>query len=121
MRAAGDFNQRVTIEAKVYDLDTDGEQIYVDTDGATLEDTWEAVASMISAQIMPISGGELIAAAAVQSKVTTRIRIRYRPGITAAMRVIHRSTTYGIEAVVPDSDGGFEYLTLHCTSGVADS
>jgi SPP1 family predicted phage head-tail adaptor len=41
----------------------------------------------IWAAIEPISSTEIYGASQIQSTATTRIRIRYRPGITAKMRV----------------------------------
>lgn len=37
--------------------------------------------------VEPLTPREIFAAAQVQSDITTRVRIRYRPGITAKMRV----------------------------------
>lgn len=92
-------------------------EITQDSDGA-IEEAWvNSFPTMISAEIMPISGRELIAANAVQSTVNTRIRIRYRLGIVPSMRVVHRGTYYNIDAIIPDQDSGESYLTLNCTSG----
>jgi SPP1 family predicted phage head-tail adaptor len=105
---AGRLRHRIDIQRKEVTLDSDGAQ----------EVVWvNSFSTMISAEIMPLSGRELIAADAVQSKVNTRIRIRYRPGIVASMRVVHRGTYYNIEAIIPDPDSGESYLTLNCTSG----
>lgn len=106
---AGPLRHRVTIEDFVTTLDSEGER----TEG------WVDQFGLIPAQIEPLSGRELIAAAATQSKVATRIRIRHRPGVAPRMRVVHRDTWYGIEAVMPDPHSGVRYLTLHCTSGAA--
>lgn len=92
----------------------------VDSDGERTEAWQDAFDRLIPAEIAPLSGRELIAAAATQSKVAARIRIRYRPGVAPSMRVVHRETAYGIEAVVPDRISGVEYLTLFCTAGVAE-
>lgn len=48
-----------------------------------------------------------------QSEVTTRIRMRYRPGITSADRVIHEGTTYGITSVIDYKSANRE-LVLMC-------
>lgn len=69
------------------------------------------------AAIEPFSGRELIAAAQIASKVSTRVVIRYRDGIVPPMRFVHRNTLYDIIAVMPDKDAGIEYLTLMCTAG----
>jgi SPP1 family predicted phage head-tail adaptor len=43
---------------------------------------------------------EYIAAQAIQSEVTTRVRLRYRPGITSADRVACEGRVYGITSVI---------------------
>lgn len=106
---AGRLRHRVSIEELITGQDTDG----------NAEEEWvDAFGVLLPAEIVALSGRELIAAQSVQSKVTTRIRIRYRAGIAPAMRVVHRDTFYNIEAIVPDPDSGRRYLTLHCASGV---
>lgn len=107
--AAGALRHRGRIEQLVVELDSDGERT----------ETWvDAFGVLLPAEIAPLSGRELVAAAAVQSKVAVRIRVRYRPGISASMRFLHRDVAYGIEAVTPDTGSGVGYLTLHCTQGV---
>lgn len=107
--AAGALRHRVTFEELVTEHDSDG---------ATVE-TWTPVyLHPISAAIEPLSGRELIAAQATQSEVNTRLRLRGRPGLKAAMRAVHRGTFYNILAVVPDPDSGSGWLTLMCASGV---
>jgi SPP1 family predicted phage head-tail adaptor len=108
---AGPLRHLVTIEEPITVTDSDGDDAHEWVDPFGVEQR---------AEITPLSGRELIAAQAVQSKVTTRIVLRYRPGVTAAMRVVHRSTVYNIEAVVPDNQSGFQWITLMCTSGVND-
>lgn len=105
---AGLLRHLVTIEDLVTDLDSDG---------ATVEEWVPVYAQPVSAQIVDLSGRELIAAQAVQSKVSTRIVLRYRPGIRAKMRVVHRDVAYNIEAVIADMNSRFRQVTLLCTSG----
>jgi SPP1 family predicted phage head-tail adaptor len=108
MLHAGALRHRITLEQLQAELDSD--------DGITAE-SWAAFASMIPAEITPLSGRELIAAQAVQSKVTTRIRIRWRDGVLPSMRVLHREQVFNIEAAVPDAASGREWLTLFCHTG----
>jgi SPP1 family predicted phage head-tail adaptor len=108
---AGRLRHRVSLEQFTTTLDSDGERV----------EAWEdAVGFLIPAEIAPLSGKELIAAAATQSKVAARIVIRHRPGVVPSMRVVHRDTAYGIEAVVPDKVSGVDYLTLFCSAGAAE-
>ena len=74
--------------------------------------SWVEVAASVPASIKPISGREFIQAAKVDSRVTARITIRYRPGMKATMRVRHGETIYTIIAILPDPLSGKEWLTL---------
>lgn len=80
-----------------------------DESWATLYTAW--------AHIQPVLGREYFAAEQVQSKVDTKIRIRYRSGITAAMRVVAGGVNYNIEAVM-DIDNRHEEIILMCSTGV---
>jgi SPP1 family predicted phage head-tail adaptor len=106
----GGMRHFMTFENKVSEFDSDG---------ATVE-TWEPAfgGRQISVEIAPLSGRELIAAQAVQSKVTTRLKVRYRPGFSASMRGLHRDVIYDIAAVVPDSKSGIDWINLLVSSGV---
>lgn len=107
---AGKLRHRITIEQLVTSLDSDG---------ATVED-WVAVFSRpIPAEVVASSGREFIAASATQSKISTRMKIRFRPEIAPNMRALHRTEVYNIEAVLPDPDSRMRYLTLMCSSGVS--
>lgn len=59
------------------------------------------------------SGLESIKAGAVVSTVQASVRIRYRTGINAGMRVLVGSVPYEVLAVQPDV-GGREYVDLVC-------
>lgn len=71
------------------------------------------------ASIEPLRGREFLEAQAVQSRVEVRIRIRYRAGITAAMRVVKGSTYYHVEAVINPEMRNRE-LQLMCSQGVVN-
>lgn len=107
---AGIMRQRVTLQrvARTQDPDT-GE----------MANGWADVGQMW-ASVEPVSGREFIAGQATQNEVTARIVIRYRPGVTAAMRAVHRGVIYNIEAVLPDPRSGREYLTLMVSGGLTD-
>lgn len=109
--AAGKLRHRVTIEQQTTTVNTGGESVVV----------WTAVATNIAAQVAFLSAREFMLAASVQSEITARIVIRYRPGITASMRVKFNGDYYNIAGVLPDLDSGMEYLTLPVTVGVVDS
>jgi head-tail adaptor len=97
---AGALRHRITIERLTEEFDSD--------DGVVSE-SWEPFAGPLSAEIV---------AQAVQSKVSTRIRIRNRPGVVSKMRALHREAIYSIVAVLPDPVSGVSYMTLMCETGV---
>lgn len=86
-----------------------------DTTGQPVDDWGDVIASTGGkcwAEVRDISGREYIGADAAQSIVTTRITIRSRDGITAAMRVLHGADVYKIEAVLKQPD---RTLLLMCS------
>jgi SPP1 family predicted phage head-tail adaptor len=112
MIRAGRLRHLVTFQVPLVEIDSNGDTT----------ESWEDAFSgqQISAEIVPLSGRELIAAQQVHSRVSTRITVRYRPGILPQMRVLHRGTIYNIDAIVPDPDSGFRHATLLCYSGTND-
>ena len=86
---AKDLNQRVTIQQQSTAVDEIGQPVV----------SWADVAT-VWAEVKDVSGREYIAAGAEQSAVLTKITIRKRSGIVSAMRVLHGSDTYGIDAVL---------------------
>lgn len=86
----------------------------------------EAFTSWVS--IEPIAGREFFTSQQVQADVTTRIRMRFRAGVTETMRFIHVidhgspdvADVYDIEAVLPDSKSGRRELVLMCRKRGAD-
>lgn len=77
----------------------------------------EEVEDGVPAEIVDLSGRELLAAAAEQADITTRIVMRYRPDVRARMRIVHDGLAYNIRSVVTDAKRAVQ-LTLMCTSGV---
>lgn len=86
---AGDLHHRVTIQQPVESQNSYGEPIA----------TWQDVATVWAA-IEPLQGRERFDAQQVVAQVDTRIRIRYRPGITPKMRVLFGTRVFDIQAVV---------------------
>lgn len=70
------------------------------------------------AAIKPLSGRELIVSQAENSEISVRIVMRYRAGITAAMRVVFGDTVYGIVAPPINTDMRNEELQIMCAAGV---
>lgn len=82
--------------------------------GQPLPGAWENVVSGLYANIRNMSGREAGAAGGTASTLTCSIRIRYREGITSGMRVVHRTTIYNIQAVLPDETHR-RHVDLVCT------
>lgn len=99
---AGRLDSRVTIQAPGTTTDELGQPIPGWTDVATV---WGDVRLR--------SGLESIKAGAVVSTVQASIRVRYRSGITAGMRIVCNLQAYEILAVQPDV-GGREFVDLVC-------
>ena len=87
---AGQLDQRVTVERL---------QGGVDELGQPLPDTWAPLFTCWAA-VEPLVGREYLAAQAAVSEVTAKIRMRFRPWMTAEDRVIHDGTIYQIESVI---------------------
>lgn len=102
MMQAGRLNRRCTLQAPGTTTDELGQPIPGWTDVATV---W--------GDIRLKSGLESIKAGAPVSTVQASIRVRYRAGITAGMRVVHNLQAFNIVAVLPDV-GGREYVDLVC-------
>lgn len=90
-----------------------------DPDTGEMRDGWTTVKT-VWASVEPLSVREFISAQAAQSEVSARIVIRYREGVDATMRVLHRGKVYNIQGVLPDDESGREYLTLAVSEGVND-
>lgn len=61
----------------------------------------------------PMSVKDIIAAQSNSSKLTARLVIRYREGITTGMRILYKSKVYQIEgSPLSDTASGIEYMTL---------
>lgn len=98
----GLLNTRVVVQQQSATQDALGQPVQ----------SWATFATLW-ADVRHTSGIEATKADAIASVVRASIRVRYRGDLTAAMRVIHGSTTYNIVAVLPDI-GGKEYVDLAC-------
>lgn len=104
---AGRLRHRVLLQAPVQTQDPEGGIIF----------TWEDVA-WLWAEVAPLSAREFVRAEELQSKVTARITIRYREGITAEMRMLHKGVIYNIAGVLDDPVSGIEWITLPVSQGL---
>jgi SPP1 family predicted phage head-tail adaptor len=102
----GQLRHKVEIDSLVTTEDSSGEIVQ----------SWVPLASVWAA-VVPLSGRELVEAQSMQSSVSVRLVIRYRPDIQASQRVTFRGQPYNIHAVIPDPNSGIEWLTLACVVG----
>lgn len=107
---AGKLRHRITIQAP---------GLVQDSTTGEIRTEWTDVAT-VWAEITDLSVKEYLAAQSAQSEVSTRVRIRFREGVNATMRIIHRGDIYNIHGVQRDPDSGIEWLTLPCSRGVND-
>jgi SPP1 family predicted phage head-tail adaptor len=87
---SGQLDQRISVERL---------QGGVDELGQPLPDTWAPLFTCWAA-VEPLTGREYLAAQAAVSEVTAKIRMRFRPWMTAEDRVIHEGTIYNIVSLI---------------------
>lgn len=86
---AGALDQRVTLEQRVEGQDEAGQPF---EDWLPVFDAWAAVE--------PLRGRAVIRADAVANITDVLVKLRYRPGVLASMRIKHGSDTYSIATVI---------------------
>lgn len=104
---SGDLRHRITLQQK---------QLTKDQEGIATEN-WVDVATVWAA-VEPLKGREYFQAAAVNAENTVRFRIRYRQGITSAMRVVYNGRVFNINSVI-DVDERHREIQLMCQEVVA--
>jgi SPP1 family predicted phage head-tail adaptor len=112
--AAGKLRRWLLFETLIAENDSDGK----------LVETWVPAfdtGNPMPAEVTPFSGVEFIASNAKQTRITHRLKVRFRPGFEegAKMRASERGIVYNIEAVLPDRDSGIRYITFMASSGVS--
>lgn len=102
MSAIGALRHRLVIEQPMRVPDGGG--------GATI--TWTALATVWGA-IEPLRGGESVEAEALASRVSHRIRIRHRAGLSSDMRFRDGGRIFSIRSL-NDPDGRRRWLDCLC-------
>jgi SPP1 family predicted phage head-tail adaptor len=105
--AAGQYRHRITIQDCAKTENSLGEVLSV----------WQDVVTGASAWVEDLRGRELLAAQEIHGEVDTRIRLRYRSGINARMRVLFRGCPYNIQAVIRGDAMNVELILL-CNTGL---
>ncbi len=107
---AGQLLDRVSIQFPATGQDEYGEPLTGWTDVV-----FDSLDGKIAAAIKDLTGRQFLAAQATQNSVSTTVTIRHRPGIVAAMRVLHGSDAYDIQAVLVRDR---VWMDLMCVKGV---
>jgi SPP1 family predicted phage head-tail adaptor len=105
---SGDLRHKIILQKLDQQADSYGER----------RETWSDFMT-VWASIKPVSGREFFAAEAVNSEVSHKILIRYRPGVTASMRVKYKDRYFAVSAVL-DFEERHEVLQLMCRELVGD-
>ncbi len=92
----------------------------IDDGGGGRSDPWAdpVIVATVWGKIEPLTGGERLRAMQLQDRLSHRIVIRHRSGITAAMRVRFGARAFNIRAVIDLGERG-RFLELLCEEGVA--
>jgi len=98
----GKLRHRVTIQQNNPSQDAEG----------VMTENWVNLAT-VWASIETLQGRELLAAQAIAAEASTRIRIRYREGITPAMRILYGSRVFDIQSSL-DPEEKHQELHLMC-------
>ena len=85
---SGGLRHRITIQERVSGTDGRGFQT----------ESWQDICTVWAAA-ENLRGREFFAAAAVQAEHTVKFTIRYREGITPAMRIVFNDKTYNITGI----------------------
>ena len=100
---AGSLRHRVTLQRQ--------ELVFGELGAPLHNKVWKDVAT-VWASVEAVSGREFFASQQVQSEVTHKVTIRFLPGVTADMRIVHGGRVFGIVAPLPDNRG--TRLVLMC-------
>lgn len=98
----GNFKHFITLQSPATGQDAAGQPL---TGWVDVAQVW--------ADIRATGGLEAIKAGATTSVVHTSVRLRWRTGLNAGMRVLYGATVYGVLAVLPDHVGR-EFVDLVC-------
>jgi SPP1 family predicted phage head-tail adaptor len=120
---SGELRHRVDFQKRIEQQDPETGAMVV---------VWLDLYTDVPAAIEPLSAREFIAAAAVQSEITTRIVVRQRRGINPMepkQRILHGvkcckflgREIYNPAGMLRDKDSGWDYLTIPCSKGVDET
>lgn len=103
---AGTLNRVVEVQSRATTKDGFGHQ----------SDAWTTVFTA-RASIEPMSGAEMVAAGMQVGETMSTVVMRWRAGVTSAMRLLYAGNIYTILAVL-DENEKHRKLTLTCQQGL---
>jgi SPP1 family predicted phage head-tail adaptor len=83
-----------------------------DANGIPLEDWQELITTKANRTGLPLKGRLFYEASAVQAEGFVQFTIRYYPGVTAGMKLIHGADTFEIKTPPSDLDGRRLFLQI---------
>ncbi len=88
--------------------------------GGGQSDPWAdpVIVATVWGKVEPLTGGERLRAMQIEDRLSHRIVIRHRPGITPAMRIVFGSRVFNIRAAINHEERD-RFLELLCEEGVA--
>lgn len=98
---AGQLRHRVTLQSVTR----------TDDEGGGYSEAWADDATVWAA-VEPLEGTEALRGMALTATVTHRIWLRYREGVTAAMRVQHDGRTFNVRSVIDPEERHRELVLL---------
>lgn len=99
------LRHRITLQSKL---------VTQDPFGTAVTELWLDWLEHEPAEVVPLSGREFIQAGGQQAQIAARVTIRWRAGVTPAMRMSFDGELYSIAAVLPDASAR-RWLTLMVT------
>ena len=105
---AGDLDQRVQLEHRISSPDG----------GGGYETSWSPIGS-IWAKVEPLGASESLIAQQSESVVRYQVWVRWRPDLSADMRLIWRGKTLDIVGVA-DAGPRVETVRLDCSTGAGE-
>jgi SPP1 family predicted phage head-tail adaptor len=106
---AGQYTERLTIEAPSSSVDALGQRV----------ETWSTVVT-VWGRALPQRGREQFAAGQMGEQSPVFFEIRYRTGITRNMRVVWNGAPYALVADPVQINGQKWALELSCMAGIRD-
>ena len=104
--ASGDLDRRVSVQQRGSNVDANGQQSMVWTE---LFSSW--------ANIAPMGGTEMLAAQAINAESTHNVVMRWRPNVTAGMRLVYQGRVFNI-LNINDQNMAHQILELTCSEGL---